>query len=180
MTDTKNINEILTGLLEIAIDLGRYQKSDQENVAQALQHYDSVGGLAAAGTGLAAVARRLLKEADARQHFFPDYVPADPVWPILLDLYIHAAETRKVTVSDACLASRVPNTTALRWIKELVELGLVERSPDAVDRRRKYLKISAEAFVGMSRYLASISGIDALIAAAGVGDTIGVHKQQQA
>lgn len=114
--------------------------------------------------GLAAIARQLLKEADARQQYFPGLVSNDPVWPILLDLYVHTAEDRRVCISDACIAARVPSTTALRHIGELVEQGVVERIPDPQDRRRTHLKLTARTFVSMSQYLSRIVGIDMLVA----------------
>jgi hypothetical protein len=118
-----------------------------------------------AGTaGLAEIARQLLKEADARQQYFPGLVSNDPVWPILLDLYIHMAEGRRVCISDACIAARVPSTTALRYIGELVAHGAVERVPDPHDRRRTHLRLATRTFVNMSRYLDRIVGIDVLAA----------------
>lgn len=114
--------------------------------------------------GLAGVAKRLLEEADTRQEYFPRLVLHAPAWPILLDLYIHTAEDRRVCVSDACVAARVPSTTALRHIDKLVEHGAVQRIPDPMDHRRTHLKLTAPTFTRMSQYLAGIAGIDALVA----------------
>lgn len=168
MTTTNNLNAILANLLEIAIDLGRYQQEAQETPPRPTLSYERCATDEACG-GLASVARRLLKEADARQEYFPRFVPSDPVWPMLLDLYVHTAEDRLVSVTDACIAARVPNTTALRHIGELVEQGAVERMPDLRDRRRTNLKLAPPTFASMSRYLAGIAGIDALPATGVVG-----------
>jgi DNA-binding MarR family transcriptional regulator len=105
-------------------------------------------------TRLAAAARRLLKEADARLQYFPWLVSHEPVWLILLDLYVQTAKGRRVSVSDACLAARVPKTTALRSIGELVQHGAVVRTPDPKDRRRTHLEMTAQSFASMSQYLA--------------------------
>lgn len=168
---TNDLNTILTRLLEIALDLGRYQKSSGE-AAVPPPRADEDDGLDVARAGLVGIARRLVKEADAREAYFPDCVSHDPVWRILLDLYIHSATHRKVTVSDAYVASRAPSTTALRWIGELVEQGLLIRTPDPRDRRRAYVTLSDEAFARMSSYLAGIAGI------ASVRDP-GVHRAEQ-
>lgn len=177
MTTTTNLNAILEDLPEIAIDLGRYQQDAHERPPRSAQSSDRASADGSRGAGLASVARRLLKEADARQQYFPWFVSSDPIWPILLDLYVHTAEDRLVSVSDACVAARVPNTTALRHIGELVEQGAVERIPDLRDRRRINLQLAAPAFASMSRYLASITGADGSLAASAVGTEGGQQRR---
>jgi DNA-binding MarR family transcriptional regulator len=54
----------------------------------------------------------------------------------MLDLYSSTLHGKAVTVSDLCIASGSPATTALRRLGVLVNLGLVERVPDTADRRR--------------------------------------------
>lgn len=159
---SSDLNTILTRLLEIALDLGRYQKHSWDTAVPSPKYGDDDGfddGFDVARAGLVGIARRLLKEADAREVYFPHCVSPDPVWSILLDLYIKAAEGEKVVVTDACIASRAPATTALRWIGEMVDRGMVIRTPDSRDRRRAYLALSDEVFANMSRYLAGIAGI---------------------
>ena len=48
---------------------------------------------------------------------------ADPAWDMLLALYEIAISDRKITVTELCNASRVPQTTALRWTEALIERG---------------------------------------------------------
>lgn len=156
-TKTQDLNSILTRLLEVALDLGRYQKATVVEVSSPDIHSDDA--LNAAKAGLVSIAARLLKEADSRTEYFPSLGFHDSYWSMLLDLYIQAVEQKKVTISDAAIAARVPNTTALRWIGELVKRGVIVRTPDGVDRRRCYVNLSAEAFADMSRYLAGIAGI---------------------
>lgn len=168
-----NLNVIQANFLEIPIDLGRYQQEAQEAPAQRSLSLSAAEVDGPPDVGLVGVARRLLREGDSRREYFPQFVISDPIWPILLDLYIHTAEDRRVCVSDACVAARAPSTTALRHIGELVEHGAVERTPDARDRRRTYLKLTAQTYASVSRYLASI---DALMAA---GDIVTARKHKR-
>lgn len=68
---------------------------------------------------------------------------ADPVWDIMLDLFVAHAESRRVSVSSACVAACVAPTTALRWIASLERRDLIERRPDERDGRRAFLSLSA-------------------------------------
>lgn len=115
---------------------------------------------AAHGQNLSAVARKLLKEADDRAQFFDASLFADPAWYILLDLYVHASERRAVSVSSLCIAARVPVTTALRWVNNLTQRKIIERSPDPTDRRKAYIRLSADAHEQMTAYLNKIANVD--------------------
>jgi DNA-binding MarR family transcriptional regulator len=170
------LNAILTRLLEVAIDLGRYQQNADDQTD--LSRWPPAEESEAADAGLVGVARRLLKEADDRERFFSGEMFSDPVWRILLDLYVHTAERRKISVSSACVAARVPTTTALRWISDLVDRGLVERAPDPMDGRRCHLNLSPPTFENMSRYLASITGIDALVAPASALELLELRRHR--
>jgi DNA-binding MarR family transcriptional regulator len=77
----------------------------------------------------------------------------EPIWDLLLDLYIAHVERREVAVTSACVAANVPATTALRAISALVQRGLVERSNDPDDRRRILLHLSKAGQAAMERYL---------------------------
>lgn len=66
---------------------------------------------------------------------------SDPVWDLLLDLWICEREGRPVPISNACIAAGVPWTTGLRWIDKLVHAGFVRRWADPDDRRRSLLSL---------------------------------------
>ena len=67
---------------------------------------------------------------------------ADPAWDILIDLFIAYEEGQGISVSSACIASAVPTTTALRWLKILEEEGHILRNNDPSDARRVNLYLS--------------------------------------
>ena len=67
---------------------------------------------------------------------------ADPAWDILIDLFIAYEEGQGISISSACIASAVPTTTALRWLKLLEEEGHISRINDPSDARRVNLYLS--------------------------------------
>ena len=99
----------------------------------------------------------MLRLRNARATIFgmPDLFQ-DPAWDILLDLYAAKLEGRSVSISSACIASMVPPTTALRWITLLEERGLVMRSYDEADRRRKYVALTERAQEAIGTYLDAV------------------------
>ena len=106
-----------------------------------------------------ATLRRMLAARRARGSFFSEGLFADPAWDILLDLLIARLTHVRVSVSNVCVASNVPQTTALRWIKTLEAEGLVVRGADQHDGRRYYLELTPEAVRAMQLYFGSI-GLD--------------------
>lgn len=79
----------------------------------------------------------------------------EPAWDVLLDLFVATEQNRDISVSSACLASCVPQTTALRWIGLLEKRGLVTRMDDALDHRRTFLRLTPKGYQLMMRYLLS-------------------------
>ncbi len=89
--------------------------------------------------------RKLLKSRRKRELIFADGLFADPAWDIMLDLYAAHYERRSVSVSSLCIASAVPATTALRWIKSMTDDGLLEREADKDDGRRVFIRLVDDA-----------------------------------
>ena len=100
--------------------------------------------------------RRIIRQRQLRARFFDGDLFADPAWDILLDLTAARAEHARVSVTSLCIASGVPPTTALRWISQMVEIGLLERKEDEVDRRRAFIALTDKAAEAMARYFAEI------------------------
>ncbi|WP_167737355.1 MarR family transcriptional regulator [Sphingomonas parva] len=78
----------------------------------------------------------------------------DPAWNMLLDLFISAGQGRELSVSAACIGSLASYSTAMRYVNLLVDVGLVERKPDASDRRRSYLSLTDSGRAAMAKLLA--------------------------
>nr|WP_166179150.1 MarR family transcriptional regulator [Altererythrobacter segetis] len=100
--------------------------------------------------------RTIIRQRQLRAKFFDAELFADPAWDMLLDLTAARAEHTRVSVTSLCIASGVPPTTALRWIGQMTQGGLLERVEDESDRRRAFIALSDAAADGMARYFAEI------------------------
>lgn len=100
--------------------------------------------------------RKLIHARQSRVRFFDAALFADPAWDILLDLTAARAERKRVSVTSLCIASGVPPTTALRWIGQMVDTGLLVRVEDDIDRRRAFIELSDGAAEAMARYFAEL------------------------
>ena len=107
--------------------------------------------------------RRIIRQRQLRARFFDGDLFADPAWDILLDLTAARAEHARVSVTSLCIASGVPPTTALRWISQMVETGLLERIEDEVDRRRAFIALTDKAADAMARFFAEIGSAGAKV-----------------
>ncbi len=100
--------------------------------------------------------RKIIAQRQLRSQFFDADLFADPAWDILLDLTAARAEHKRVSVTSLCIASGVPPTTALRWISQMVEAGLLERVEDEADKRRAFIALSDNTADAMARYFAEL------------------------
>ena len=98
-------------------------------------------------------ARLLIRERRARSACIPADLLGEPVWDLLLDLYAAAQEGRPVSVTSACIASGIPSTTALRYIRALEQREIIRRVETQADRRVNYLTIAPQAALKMTELL---------------------------
>jgi hypothetical protein len=101
--------------------------------------------------------RRMIRQRQLRGRFFDAELFADPAWDILLDLTAARAEHLRVSVTSLCIASGVPPTTALRWIGQMTDAGLLERVEDDTDKRRAFIQLSDKAAAAMAQFFAEIA-----------------------
>lgn len=94
----------------------------------------------------------IIRQRRLRDHFFEGELFADPAWDMLLDLTAARAEHRRVSVTSLCIAAAVPATTALRWIQQMTDMGLLLRQPDPVDKRRAFITLADDVADAMARY----------------------------
>jgi hypothetical protein len=100
--------------------------------------------------------RKIIAQRQARARYFDAELFGDPAWDMLLDLTAARAEHVRVSVTSLCIASGVPPTTALRWIGQMTEAGLLERVEDETDRRRAFIALTDAAADAMARYFAEL------------------------
>ena len=122
---------------------------------RASAHASRVSLVQSARTGTERVVRNIIRTRAERRRFLPDHLFADPAWDMLLDLYLADILAKRVTVSSLCIASNVPSTTALRWIKTLEKEGLAERGHDPRDQRRRFISLSGNGLASMDGFFAS-------------------------
>jgi DNA-binding MarR family transcriptional regulator len=111
-----------------------------------------------AGETYLPLAQRIYRARRQRAEFWPAELFGEPVWDILLDLYIRACEGRDVSVTSACVASSVPSSTALRWLNLLESNGLVDRHDAPHDSRVHYVRLTMDGTRRMQQFLRQIEG----------------------
>ncbi|TXC68395.1 winged helix DNA-binding protein [Sphingorhabdus soli] len=109
--------------------------------------------------------RKMIRMRRLRDKHFPSDLFGDPAWDMLLDLMVARIDRLPVSVSSLCIASAVPATTALRWIKTMTEAGLFERRSDPSDGRRVFIALSDETAQAMHAYFADMLAIGSLLPA---------------
>lgn len=106
--------------------------------------------------------RRIIKLRESRRKLFDESLFADPAWDMLLELYLARLEGRIEYVSSICIASGVPSTTAIRWIKTLEQQGWIFRRPDLTDGRRCFLMLTPKGEIAMQRFFEQPEFADAI------------------
>ena len=142
----------LEAMARALIELARDLEAPGERPAPFLVHK---------GPNLGRLARSLYLERARRAQFLPGGLLGEPSWDILLDLYVGSRENELRSVKEVCIASHCADATALRYIEQLIAAGLVVRTRDTRDNRRKFLSLSAEGYRRMTRYLTAIAGVEA-------------------
>lgn len=92
---------------------------------------------------LLALARAMLRGRRIWPQWLGPLPSGDPGWAILLHLFVARRTGEPVPVGDVSALVGIPSTTALRYIDELQRRGHLARVPDAHDRRRIFLEITA-------------------------------------
>jgi hypothetical protein len=103
--------------------------------------------------------RGVIRARRLRARYFADHLFADPAWDMLLDLFQAEIAQLRVPVSSLCIAAAVPATTALRWLKTMVEEGLFVRRADPHDGRRVFVELAAPASDALRRYFGEVGQV---------------------
>jgi DNA-binding MarR family transcriptional regulator len=98
-------------------------------------------------------ARRVLRVRQQRNTILGADSFRDPAWDMLLDLYVQDSGATGTMVSALCIASGVPQTTALRYIYRLEQLGLVKTTGHPTDQRRTMVSLTEGARPKIERLL---------------------------
>jgi len=96
--------------------------------------------------------RAVIRARRLRGRYFSEELFADPAWDMLLDLLQAEISRLRVPVSSLCIAAAVPATTALRWLKTMVQEGLFLRRADPHDGRRVFVELAPQTSHALRRY----------------------------
>jgi len=100
--------------------------------------------------------RAVIRARRLRARYFPEELFADPAWDMLLDLLQAELSHLRVPVSSLCIAAAVPATTALRWLKTMVQEKMFVRRADPHDGRRVFVELAPETSFALRRYFAEV------------------------
>jgi hypothetical protein len=102
-------------------------------------------------------AKMIYRSRRRRQSYFGylEFEFGEPSWDIMLDLFIAEREGRAISVSSAVIASAVPPTTGLRWLKTMEEREQIVRVPDERDLRRSFVRLTEQSRRAMADFLAA-------------------------
>lgn len=114
----------------------------------------SLGGAAGSGFGREAdLALLLLRERRRREAVLGAHHFADPVWDMMLDLFVARVRREHVATTSLVIAATVPQSTALRRIHELVRDGDFVAGADPHDGRRTFITLSDAQFTALGLLL---------------------------
>lgn len=98
---------------------------------------------------LPGIARALLDERRARDARLGDGIFADPAWELMLAAYVGQREGRPLLASSLEAASPVPRSTMRRWVRLLLERGILISSVE----RDAILTLAAPALARIEDHL---------------------------
>ncbi|WP_374143406.1 hypothetical protein [Sphingomonas sp.] len=163
---SERLNQLNAEVARIAETLARLANAEPSSMRPLLGDRKSGyrGPDAADGTTISANdVRQVIRGRRIRDQFFGAGLFEDPAWDMLLDLFAADLERARVSVSSLCIAAAVAPTTALRWISRMTEAGLFEREADPFDRRRAFMRLSAQARDSMRDYWLAVKAAGAAI-----------------
>jgi len=82
----------------------------------------------------------------------------EPTWDMLIDLFIHESEGKKVATSALCIASTAPQSTALRLVNKLCEAKLLVKIQDPADGRRQFVELTPDTAARLEAYFSADEG----------------------
>ncbi|MGN6279010.1 MAG: hypothetical protein ACTHM8_09855 [Sphingomonas sp.] len=114
----------------------------------------------------AAFSRLLLEQRRRREQALGADRFADPVWDMMLDLFIAQVEGNRMAMSSLVIGAGVPQSTALRRIRMLVQEGGFVANGDPHDGRRTFVRLSEALFQEIGELLRAWREADAALLAA--------------
>lgn len=105
-----------------------------------------------------ALVKLLQTNRRTRDRLFPACASGDAAWEIILFVVEQHLLGRPVSLTSACHATAIPQSTALRKIDELIEGGQLYRTAADDDRRRVLVRATPDCEATVARYLEATQG----------------------
>lgn len=138
--------------------------STNNKVGSVGQHEAGASMQPYSGEELEQLASAIMAARRDRGQLFGQHLFADPAWDILLVLTIAECRQRRMTITQLCDRIDVPMTTALRWIANMTDEGLLVRRDDMTDKRRKFIALAPETRQKMIHYSMTTAKLRAVAA----------------
>ncbi|WP_435201265.1 hypothetical protein [Qipengyuania sp. 902] len=110
-------------------------------------------------SALALIARREHHARRVREELIPSAHFGEPAWDLLLDLFANSVVGKDIPKNAAQIAAHCPPTTALRYIEQLENEGMISERKSEEDGRVLLMRLTDEALVSVGSYLLNISGL---------------------
>lgn len=98
-------------------------------------------------------AKAILRVRRARERLLGRAVIGEPVFDLLLCLYVRSGQT-ETSLTSLARPAGVPYSSAIRWISYLNDKGLVERTESRTDRRATCVRLTDYGRAVMDEFLA--------------------------
>jgi predicted transcriptional regulator len=98
--------------------------------------------------------REIADMRSRRNNMFGADLFGEPVWDMLLDLFLSRLENKRICITSLSIASNAPLTTALRYIERMADAGLIEKVDDPSDGRRMMVSLTRDGYRKMHVLLA--------------------------
>lgn len=98
-----------------------------------------------------------IKRLRLQRALIPQLSALNPVWSMLLELYLSETKRLRTQTTYLVTQSGSPHATGIRWINFLVENGLIRREEVIENRRSRYVALTDDGTTLVERYLAMLS-----------------------
>lgn len=102
---------------------------------------------------LVQASQRLVKLRQRRQKYVPSKFLGEPGWDIMLAIHAYEHVYRGVSISSLAKMTGTASSSALRWVGQLVDAGLIVRQGSSTDRRSANVKLAEDTRHALDRYL---------------------------
>jgi DNA-binding MarR family transcriptional regulator len=81
-----------------------------------------------------------------------EQILGEPAWDILLSLFVIDNSSRRMSLVELARATKVPQTTTLRWVSTLEQHDLARRVPNRFDHRVVHVELTDKGRKSMEAY----------------------------